>query len=77
MGHRRRHVCASQRVLQRDLTRDPLGQTDQPATTGMLDTEPAVEAALALVSSEEFSIHIGAIQPLGFRLIGRMAPAES
>jgi SAM-dependent methyltransferase len=39
----------------------------------LLDTESAVEAALALVSSEEFSINIGAIQPIGFRLIGRMA----
>lgn len=41
----------------------------------LLDTEEAVEAALALVSSEEFSIHIGAIQPIGFRLIGRVPPA--
>ena len=43
----------------------------------LLDTEPAVEAALALVSNEEFSIHIGAIQPMGFRLIGRMARTGS
>ena len=42
----------------------------------LLDTESAVEAALALVSSEEFRIHIGAIQPMGFRLIGRSATAS-
>ena len=43
--------------------------------SNLLDTEPAVEAALALVSSEEFRIHIGAIQPMGFRLVGRLAIA--